>query len=76
MLERLRDVICEFVKIEPEKITEETNIRSELGLNSLELVNLAVAIENEFEVEIPDRDVVGIETVGDVIGLLESYIDE
>lgn len=74
MLERLRNIICEFVKIDPESITNDTNIRSDLGLNSLELVNLAVAIESEFDVEIPDRDVVGIETVGDVIKLLESYM--
>ena len=47
MLERLRKVICEYADIPAEKITEETNIRTELGLNSLELINMAVAIEDE-----------------------------
>ena len=46
MLETLREVICRFVDIDPNTLTEDTNIRSELGLNSLELINIAVAIED------------------------------
>ncbi len=75
MLERLKKLICQYANIAPEEITGETNIRSDLGLNSLELVNLAVAIEDEFDVEIPDRAVAGIETVDDVIALLEEYVE-
>ncbi|MDO4379479.1 MAG: acyl carrier protein [Clostridia bacterium] len=73
MLERLRKVICEYADVSPESITEETNIRTELGLNSLELINMAVAIEDEFGVEIPDREALGIETVKDTIALIEKY---
>lgn len=75
MLERLRAVICRFVDLDPETLTEETNIRGELGLNSLELINIAVAIEDEFDVEIPDREVANIETLGDIITVLEKYMD-
>ena len=45
MLEKLIEVICRYVDIDPSKLNADTNIRSELGLNSLELVNIAVAIE-------------------------------
>ncbi len=76
MLETLREVICRYVEIDPETLTEETNIRSELGLNSLELINIAVAIEDEFEVEIPDREVGNIETLGDAINVIKKYMDE
>lgn len=76
MLETLREVICRFVDIAPEKLTEETNIRSELGLNSLELINIAVAIEDEFDVEIPDREVGNIETLGDAIKVIEKYMED
>ena len=76
MLEKLREIICEFVQMDPQSITEQTNIRSDLGLNSLELVNLAVAIEDAFDLEIPDRAVVGIETVADVMALLEEYSED
>ena len=75
MLETMREVICRFVEIDPEKLTEDTNIRSELGLNSLELINIAVAIEDEFDVEIPDREVGNIETLGDAIAIIEKYMD-
>ena len=75
MLETLREVICRFVDIDPNTLTEDTNIRSELGLNSLELINIAVAIEDEFDVEIPDREVGNIETLGDAIAIIEKYMD-
>ena len=75
MLEKIREVICRFVDIDPNTLTEETNIRSELGLNSLELINIAVAIEDEFDVEIPDREVGNIETLGDAIEIIKKYMD-
>ncbi|MBR3817426.1 MAG: acyl carrier protein [Clostridia bacterium] len=75
MLEKIREVICRFVDIDPNTLTEDTNIRSELGLNSLELINIAVAIEDEFDVEIPDREVGNIETLGDAIAIIEKYMD-
>ncbi len=75
MLDRIRNIICEFVDIDPESITPETNIRTDLGLNSLELVNLAVEIEEEFDVEIPDREAMGLETVADAMRIIEEYMD-
>ena len=75
MLGKIREVICRFVDIDPNTLTEDTNIRSELGLNSLELINIAVAIEDEFDVEIPDREVGNIETLGDAIKIIEKYMD-
>lgn len=74
-LNKMKEIICEFVDITPEEVTPETNIRSDLGLNSLELVNLAVAIEEAFDVEIPDREAMGLETVGDAINIIEKYLD-
>lgn len=76
MLETLREVICRYVDIDPNTLTEETNIRSELGLNSLELINIAVAIEDEFDVEIPDREVGNMETLGDAIKVIEKYLED
>ena len=73
MLNVIRETVCTFVKIDPEKITGDTNIRTDLGMNSLELVNLAAAIEDAFDAEIPDREVTGIETVDDVIRIIKEY---
>ena len=74
MLEKLQKIISEYTDLPMEEITEQTNIRTDLNLNSLELVNLAVAIEDEFEVEIPDREALGIETVGDTLALIQKYL--
>lgn len=74
-LEKIRSIICEFVNIDPASVTLETNIRSDLGLNSLELVNLAVEIEEEFGVEIPDREAMNLATVEDAIRIIEKYED-
>lgn len=75
MLEKLIELICRYIDIDPASLNENTNIRSELGLNSLELVNIAVAIEDEFEVEIPDREVMNIETLADAVKIIEKYMD-
>ena len=75
MLDKIREIICEFVDMDPKSITLETNIRKDLGLNSLELVNLAVDIEEEFDVEIPDKEAMSLETVADAIRVVEKYMD-
>ena len=74
-LDRMKSIICDYSDLKPSDITEETNIRTDLNLNSLELVNLAVAIEDEFDVEIPDREALGLETVADAIAIIEKYMD-
>lgn len=76
MLEKLREIICEFVDMDPAEITPDTNIRTDLGLNSLELVNLAVEIEEAFEVEIPDREAMDLATVQDAMDIIEKYQDQ
>ena len=76
MFEQVKALICQYVDIDPALITEETNIRSDLGLNSLELINIAVAIEDEFDLEIPDREVSNIETLGDAVAIIEKYMED
>ena len=75
MLDQIREIICEFVNVDPASITMDTNIRTDLGLNSLELINLAVEIEETFEVEIPDREAMDLQTVADAIRIIQEYQD-
>ncbi len=74
MLERVIRIIAEYADVPEAEINENTDIRADLGLNSLELVNMAVAIEDEFETEIPDREALGLETVGDIVAVLQRYV--
>ena len=73
MLDKIRKIICEFIDIAPEEINEYTDIRADLALNSLELVNLAVEVEEEFDVTIPDKEAMGIHTVGDIMDIVKKY---
>ncbi len=75
MLDQIREIICEFVNVDPASITMDTNIRTDLGLNSLELINMAVEIEESFDVEIPDRDAMDLQTVADAIRIIQKYQD-
>lgn len=72
MLEQLKELICEFADVKAEEITEDTNIRTDLALDSLSLLNLAVAIESEFGLEVTDEDAMKLETVADVMELIDS----
>lgn len=74
--ERMKKVICEYSDAKDEELSLETNMRTDLDLNSLELVNMAVAIEDEFEVEIPDREALDLETIGDAVELIEKHLND
>lgn len=67
MYERLMAVLGEYAAVDLKKIDRESSLRMDLGLNSLDLVNLAVSVENEFGVEISDRDLAIMKTVGDML---------
>lgn len=71
MIERLAKIISDY-KGEAVELTPDTVIISDLGLNSLDLVNLVTEIEDEFDVEIPDRAIKFFKTVKDVIKFIEA----
>ncbi len=72
MIDKLRDIISDYTPMAKEAINENTNIRTDLALDSLSLINMAVRIGDEFDLELSDRDVMNIETVGDVIKIIEE----
>lgn len=72
MLDELREIICEYVEIESEEITEKSSLRNDIGATSFDLMNIAVAIEEKYKVSIPDAKLPLVKTVGDIIALLEN----
>ena len=72
MIEKLTKIICEHTGSSNIAITEDTILIADLGLNSLDLVNLACIVEDEFDIEIPDRAIKDFKTVGDVIAFIEK----
>ncbi len=72
MLETLRNIICNYVDIAPEDITEESKLRSDIGLNSFDMVNVAVDLESEYGVKIDSKEFGGLKTIGDLMKYIES----
>jgi len=70
MLEKLTEIIREQTGNEKMTISRETVLLTDLGLHSLDLVNLVCVVEDEFGVEIPDRAISRMKTVGDVMDFL------
>ena len=72
MLETIRNIICSYVDIDPDEITESSKILSDIGLNSFDLVNVAVDLENEYGISIDSKSFGGIKTIGDIMKYIES----
>jgi len=75
MLERIVSIFCNVVEVDPESITPESDLIADLGLSSLDVVNLIVMFEQEFDVEIPDRQIMKFSTVGDVVDYLRERME-
>lgn len=67
MLEKIAEIICEYVYIDPAEITEQANLRTDIGLSSLDLMSVASDMENTFGVKIPERTILTAKTVKDLI---------
>ena len=72
MIEKLTEIIRENTAEDDVNITKDTVLIADLGFTSLDLVNMACLVEDEFGVEIPDRAIKDFKTVGDVIAFIEK----
>lgn len=73
MLEKLREIIVEQLSIDnPGAVTEDANFKDDLGVDSLDLFELVMALEEEYGVEIPSEELENIQTVQDVMNYLKS----
>lgn len=70
--ERLRDIIAETLKVDKDKVTPEASFTDDLKADSLDLVELIMAFEDEYGVEIPDEDAQKIRTVADA----QTYVEQ
>ena len=73
VLEKIKTILSEQFDTEEDAITVETNLQDDLGADSLDVVDLLMSIEDEFEVEIPDEEVENIKTVGALVEYIEKH---
>ena len=70
--DRVKKIVVEHLGVEPEKVIDSANFIDDLGADSLDTVELVMAFEEEFSVEIPDDAAETIRTVGDAVTFLEE----
>lgn len=74
VFEKVRDIICDQLDVEEDQVTMEAVITDDLGADSLDIVDLVMSFEEEFDMEFPDEDVENVKTVGDVVKYIEEKI--
>ena len=72
VLEKVQAILAEQFDVEEDKITAETDLQEDLGADSLDVVDLLMSIEDEFEVEVPDEEIENIKTVGALVSYIEA----
>ena len=72
MLVKIKSIVAEQLGVDEDQVTEDASFIDDLGADSLDTVELIMAFEEEFDVEIPDEDAQKIKTVKDVIEYIES----
>ena len=73
MLESIKAILVKHLKIDPNTITENTNLQEDLGADSLDLVEIIMEFETKFGLEIPDEDILKFKTIGDAIKYIEAH---
>ena len=72
MLEEMRKMIAQQLNCEESEITADTSFKDDLGADSLDLFELVMALEDEYNIEIPAEELTDLNTVGDVIDYLKN----
>jgi acyl carrier protein len=74
--EKVKDIIAEELGVEREKLTGEASFMEDLGADSLDTVELVMAFEKEFDIDIPDEEAEKLRTVGDALQYLHEKIGQ
>ena len=72
IFEQVKKILCDQLDLDEEQVTEDSEVIDDLGADSLDIVDLVMTLEEEFDTEIPDEDIENLRTVGDIV----KYIEE
>ena len=72
IFEQVKKILCDQLDLDEEQVTEDSEVIDDLGADSLDIVDLVMSLEEEFDTEIPDEDIENLRTVGDIV----KYIEE
>ena len=72
VFEKVKEILAEQLDADTDEMTMETKIAEELDADSLDVVELLMSIEDEFDVEIPDEEIENLKTIGDVVEYIQN----
>jgi len=72
IFEKVRDILVDQLDVDEEAVTMESSITDDLGADSLDVVDMVMSFEEEFDIEIPDEEIESMKTVGDIVKFIES----
>jgi len=72
--EKVQAIIAEYLDLEEDTITMESQLVDDLGADSLDAVDIVMALEDEFDIEIPDEDLEKMSKISDVVKYLEDHV--
>ena len=75
MLDQLKELICNYVDVDPAQITEDARFIEDLGFNSYDFMSLLGELEQEFDITVDEQQVVDLHTVGEAVKYMESLIE-
>lgn len=73
--EKLKQIIADVLNVDTKEITTETTFTEDLGADSLDIYQIVMGIEEEFDMEIPEDKIENISTVGEAVNLIKNAID-
>ena len=76
VLDKVKEIICDQLGVDPDSIEMNTSVTDDLNADSLDMVETLMAIEDEFDIEIPDEEVESLKTVGDLVNYIQNNTDE
>ena len=76
VFDKVKKIIVDQLDVEEDKVTEAASITDDLGADSLDVVDLVMSFEEEFDIEIPDDQVEKIKTVGDIVKFIEEKVED
>ena len=76
VFDKVKKIIVDQLDVEEDKVTEAASITDDLGADSLDVVDLVMSFEEEFDIEIPDDQVEKIKTVGDIVKFIEEMVED
>ena len=72
ILEKLKEIVSEQLEIDAKTITADTRLNEDLNADSLDVVEILMALEDEFGVDIPDEEIEKMKTIGDVVNFIQE----